>query len=194
MNDLVEIAKNSGNFSTLGPPATAARPLKAMLASRIAGILDERKLSVRAAAEAAGYAAADFSRIRRGKLDRFTVDRLMAILGALDPQIEMSLLVRPKLARDAVVERLKAHEQDFRAEGAISLHLFGSAARDEAGPESDIDVFVDYEPASNFSLMELVGMKNLLEQDLGVQVHIATRDSLKPAFRARIEREAIRIF
>jgi predicted nucleotidyltransferase len=194
MSDIVEIAKNSGNLSALGPPAVAASSLKVMLASRVTRILDERRLSVRAAEETSGYAAADFSRIRRGKLERFTVDRLLAILGALDPQIEMSLIIRPKLTRNAVVERLQAHEQDLRAEGATSLHLFGSAARDEAGPESDVDVFVDYEPASNFSLMELAGMKDLLEQDLGVRVHIATRDSLKPAFLARIEREAIRIF
>jgi predicted XRE-type DNA-binding protein len=67
-----------------------------MLASRITAALDRRKLSTRAAGDATGFAAADFSRIRQEKLERFTVDRLMAILGSLDPAIELSVIVRPK--------------------------------------------------------------------------------------------------
>jgi hypothetical protein len=194
MNDMVEIAKNAGNYSALGPAATAAKALKATLGARIVRILDARSLTVRAAAEASGYAAADFSRLRRGKLDRFTVDRLLAMLAALDPDIELNLILRPRLRRDSVIAALKVREADFRAEGATALLLFGSTARDEAGVDSDVDLLVDYDDGSNFSLLELVGMKQLIERDLGVDVHIATRDSLQPAFRERIEHDAIRIF
>lgn len=193
MNDLVEIAKNSGNFSALGPPATAARSLKAALASRIARILDERKLSVRTAEEGTGYAAADFSRIRRGKLDRFTVDRLMTILGALDPEIELSLIVRPKLTRAWVETRLRAQEGALRNLGIVGLSLFGSTAREEAGEDSDIDVLVDYDPAQ-FDLKNLYDIRLELEERMGAPVHVTVREKLRPEFRRRIEAEAVRLF
>ena len=193
MNDLVEIAKNSGNFSALGSPASAAGSLKVMLASRITRILDERKLSVRAAAEVAGYNAADFSRIRRGKLDRFTVDRLMAIFGALDPQIEMSLIVRPKLTREWVTAQLKAQENELRSQGISGLSLFGSALRGEARDDSDIDVLVDFDPA-RFDLKRLFDIRLDLEAHLGVPVHVTVRQKLRPEFRQRVEAEAVRLF
>jgi predicted XRE-type DNA-binding protein len=46
---------------------------------------------VRAASELTGTAAADFSRIRRAKLDRFTIDRLMLILNKLDQRVEVEV-------------------------------------------------------------------------------------------------------
>lgn len=193
MNDLMEIAKNSGNFSALGSPATAAGSLKAMLASRITRILDERKLSVRAAEEGTGYAAADFSRIRRGKLERFTVDRLMMILGALDPDIELSLIVRPRLTRAWVENRLRAQEGALRDLGIVGLSLFGSTAREEAGENSDIDVLVDYDPA-RFDLKDLYDIRLDLEERMGAPVHVTVREKLRPEFRSRIEAEAVRLF
>ena len=193
MNDLVEIAKNSGNFSMLGSPTTASRALKETLALRIARALDERALTVRGADEATGFAAADFSRIRQGKLDRFTVDRLMTILGALDPQIELSLIVRPKLTREWVTARLKAQEDELRVQGISGLSLFGSTVRGEVGAESDIDVLVDYDP-THFDLKKLFDIRLDLEARLGVPVHVTSRDKLKPEYRQRIEAEAVRVF
>ena len=194
VNDQLEIARSAGNVSDLGSPQVATGPLKAMLASRIAAILDRKKLTVRAAAGATGFAAADFSRIRQGKLGRFTVDRLMAILGALDPTIELSMVVRPKLTRERVLSVIKAVEKEARAEGATALYLFGSVARGEASPESDVDVFVEYDPNSKFNLLNLAGIKQALEAAMGAEFHVTTRDSLHPEMRQQIEREAIRVF
>jgi uncharacterized protein len=72
--------------------------------------------------------------------------------------------------------------------------LFGSVARDEAETRSDLDLFIDYDPEGKFSLLELVGIKLLLEQRLGVRVDVTTRDSLHPLLRADIEQQAIRVF
>jgi predicted nucleotidyltransferase len=55
-------------------------------------------------------------------------------------------------------------------------------------------LFVDYDEDSRFSLIELVGIKQLLEQRLGVPVAVTTRDSLDPLLRYRIEASAERIF
>lgn len=81
-----------------------------------------------------------------------------------------------------------------KALGATSLYLFGSTVRDASGPRSDLDLFIDYDRSSRFSLIELVGIKQLLERRLGVPVDVITRDSLDPLLRERIEASAERVF
>jgi predicted nucleotidyltransferase len=98
------------------------------------------------------------------------------------------------MKRDTAIERLRANQDAARALGATALFLFGSTARDEARPDSDVDVFVEYDPASHFSLIDLAGIKLALEDRIGCEVHITTRDSLHPMMRKRIETDSIRIF
>lgn len=81
-----------------------------------------------------------------------------------------------------------------RAMGVASLYLFGSAARDESRPDSDVDVFVDIEPGRTFSLLDLVGLKQLLEERLRTEVDVTTRASLNPHLRSDIESSAVRVF
>ena len=92
------------------------------------------------------------------------------------------------------VSALKEQSDAVRALGATSLNLFGSMVRDAATSTSDLDLFIDYNRNSRFSLIELVGIKQLLEQRLGIPVDVTTRDSLDPLLRARIEASAERIF
>jgi predicted XRE-type DNA-binding protein len=97
MNDDVELVRGSGNvFRDFGDPNAGLEQARAILATRIIGVLDERKLGVRAAEKLTGVAAAEFSRIRNVKLDRFTIDRLITILGKLDQDVEVGLTVRPR--------------------------------------------------------------------------------------------------
>ena len=97
MNDEpFEIVRGSGNaFADFGYPNAAVEQLKALLASKVIGVLDDRALTVRKAGELTGVAAADFSRIRKAKLDRFTIDRLMTILDRLDQEVDVRVTVRP---------------------------------------------------------------------------------------------------
>jgi uncharacterized protein len=98
------------------------------------------------------------------------------------------------MRRDEAIAKLSAGEVKARALGATSLFLFGSTARDEAQPDSDVDVFVEYDPKSHFSLIDLAGIKLTLEDQIGREVHITTRDSLHPLMRKGIEGDAIKIF
>lgn len=66
------------------------------LAAEIIVALDARKPSVRRAEAITGIAAADFSRIHNVKLDRFAIDRLMAILGRLDRKVTVTVTVKPR--------------------------------------------------------------------------------------------------
>ncbi len=103
MTDDMDLIHGSGNvFQDLGLPDSAREQLRALLAARIIGVLDERHLTVRAAQDITGIAAADFSRIRNARLGRFTIDRLMTILDRLGQNVEVSVDVRPNRATAAV--------------------------------------------------------------------------------------------
>ena len=94
-----ELVHGSGNaFRDLGHPDAEVLQLKAILAGKIIDVLDAQKISVRRAHEITGFAAADFSRVRQAKLQRFTIDRLIAMLGKLDQDVEVSVSVRPRTA------------------------------------------------------------------------------------------------
>lgn len=97
------------------------------------------------------------------------------------------------LSRVEAVRRLKALEPDLRGMGVSSLHLFGSTARNEAGPHSDVDVFFELLPdaALGFSYF---GLGAFIEDKIGRAVDFTTRDGLHEMMRARIEREAVRVF
>jgi hypothetical protein len=96
--------------------------------------------------------------------------------------------------RTEAIGALKPFADAIKSRGATSLYLFGSSARDSAGPASDLDLFVDYDPAKKFSLVDLVDIKFYLEDRLGVPVDITTRDSLHPLLRRGIESSAVRVF
>ncbi len=95
--DDMELIHGSGNvWQDLGYPDADIRRAKGILAAEIIGILDDRKLSVRKAQKLTGFAAADFSRVRNADYGRFTLDRLIKILNALDETREVTVTVRPR--------------------------------------------------------------------------------------------------
>jgi len=91
--------RGSGNvFRNLEHKNADAEQLKAVLATEIIKALDRDQLSVRAAHARTGIAAADFSRIRTADLERFTLDRLIAVLNRLGSRIEVKVRVRREKA------------------------------------------------------------------------------------------------
>ena len=73
--------------------------------------------------------------------------------------------------------------------GASNVRVFGSLARGEAGPESDIDFLVDMEPGR--SLFDLGGLLMDLKKLLGVEVDVATEQGLRSRIRERVLKEAV---
>jgi len=89
-----------------------------------------------------------------------------------------------------VLALLSSLQTPLRERGIQSAALFGSVARGTAGASSDIDVLVDLVPGSRFSLVDMAGTKNFLEEQLGRNVDVVTREGLEPAIRDRVLREA----
>ena len=95
--DELELVRGSGNvFADFGVPDADLRQFRASLAAEIIKTLDAQALSVREAEKRTGFSAADFSRLRQVKLERFTVDRLMRILDRLNCDVQVSLSVAPR--------------------------------------------------------------------------------------------------
>ncbi len=98
----LDLVEGSGNvFRDLGDADADIKQAKAILAARIIAVLDERGLTVREAAALTGFAAADFSRIRNAGLGRFTLDRMMRIVAALDGGLQVTVQVEPRPAAAA---------------------------------------------------------------------------------------------
>jgi predicted nucleotidyltransferase len=96
------------------------------------------------------------------------------------------------LQRDQILSQLRRHFPELQKEfGVMHLSLFGSVARDEAGPDSDVDVLVELgRPTGLIGLMRL---RTRLEALLGCRVDVGTSVSLKPKIRDRVLREAVHV-
>jgi uncharacterized protein len=96
--------------------------------------------------------------------------------------------------RNEAIERLKKCALQIAARGATALYLYGSTARDEGTPDSDVDLLIDYDPNGAFNTLDLVGLKSFIEEQLDRPVDLTSRDGLHPALQSRIEASAVRIF
>jgi predicted XRE-type DNA-binding protein len=76
--------------------------MKALLAAEIIRMLDREGLTVRAAHQRTGIAAADFSRIRNADLGRFTLDRLVSIINRLGSRVEVKVKVRSMQSAESI--------------------------------------------------------------------------------------------
>jgi predicted XRE-type DNA-binding protein len=95
-NDDMDLVRGSGNvYRDLGRPNAGLLQARAIVAAKIIHILDERELSTRDAEKLTGVSHSEFSRIRNTQLRRFTLDRMIAILGKLDEDVEHYLRSSP---------------------------------------------------------------------------------------------------
>jgi predicted XRE-type DNA-binding protein len=106
-NDELELVRGSGNvYRDFGRPNADLEQARAMTAAKIIRIIDERKLSTRDAEKLTGVSYSEFSRIRNTQLGRFTLDRMIAILGKLDENIEVSVSFRARKRRVAAARHV----------------------------------------------------------------------------------------
>lgn len=96
------------------------------------------------------------------------------------------------MKRDDALRLLSSYRRELEERfGISSLALFGSVARDEAGPESDVDVLVEFRETPG--LTEYMQVKFWLEERLGRPVDLVMKRALKPWAEPVVEAEAIRV-
>ncbi len=95
---------------------------------------------------------------------------------------------------DDVIARLRGHERELRARGVAHASLFGSVARGEAGPDSDVDIMLEFDRAAGVSVYDYVEIKEYIGDLFDVKVDVVDRAALKPYVRPPADRDAIRAF
>jgi hypothetical protein len=95
------------------------------------------------------------------------------------------------MGRQEAIALIEQHLSELREQGVRSLTLFGSFARDEAGPDSDLDLLVEFEGRTTFD--GYMAVKLLLEDGVGRRVDLVTKASLREALRPAVEQASIRV-
>lgn len=93
------------------------------------------------------------------------------------------------MTRDEALRLLCERRGELEPFGVRSLALFGSVARDEATPDSDVDILVEFEGLATFD--RYMDLKFHLEDVLGRPVDLVTRKALKPRLAPYVERDAL---
>jgi predicted nucleotidyltransferase len=89
---------------------------------------------------------------------------------------------------------LVAHRDDLRARGVRHAALFGSVARGEARPESDLDILIELDPDAKIGVFEYVGIRRYIADLFANPVDVVDRQSLKAHVRPSAENDAIYAF
>ena len=90
--------------------------------------------------------------------------------------------------------RLRARETDLRGMGVGRLSLFGSTARGEQGPASDVDIAVTLTGLDHLTLLDFVAIQQRAADILGTHVDLVSEPTRKPRLQAEIDRDRVRVF
>ena len=98
------------------------------------------------------------------------------------------------MKRDEIIEKLKEREADLRAQGVAHAALFGSVARGDDRPDSDIDMLVDLDPAIVVTVFDYAGVKEFIAEMFDRPVDVVSREGLKQRVLPKATADAIYTF
>jgi predicted nucleotidyltransferase len=98
------------------------------------------------------------------------------------------------MTRNEIIVKLRSTAPALRAEGVTKLAIFGSRARGDEHADSDIDVLIEVEPESKFSLLNLIGVEHIIKDATGLPAQATMRRSLDPRMAERIADDIVEVF
>jgi predicted nucleotidyltransferase len=99
-----------------------------------------------------------------------------------------------RMTQGNLIEVLRTYDAALREIGATALFIFGSRARGTERSDSDLDLFIDYDPTAKIpNMFRLMQIEEKISETLGISVTITTRDALHPLMKKSIERDAVRV-
>ena len=98
------------------------------------------------------------------------------------------------VSRERLVSNLRTLRPELEREGVAAMALFGSRARRDNHPDSDIDLLIEVAHGQKFSLLDLVGVAQTVEDHLGLPANIFLRRSLDADFLAAARRDEVKVF
>jgi uncharacterized protein len=93
-----------------------------------------------------------------------------------------------------VLFRLGELETELRRRGIRHLSVFGSVARGEAGPNSDIDLIAELDPGAHIDIFDWVSISALISEHIGQPIDLVRRPKLRPEIAAAAARDEIHAF
>ena len=98
------------------------------------------------------------------------------------------------IVREELIAELLALKPEFEGKGVTHVALFGSRARRDNRPDSDIDLVIDVSERQKFSLIDLAGVARTVEDRLGIPANMFMRRSLEPEFLAAVRDDQLPVF
>ena len=96
--------------------------------------------------------------------------------------------------KDQVIAKLREHEAELKAAGIVRLAVFGSVARGENSPRSDVDLLADFDKTRRYTLLTMGRLENRLADLLGTRVDLSSPEWLKESVKKQAIQEAVNAF
>ena len=98
------------------------------------------------------------------------------------------------IGREELLATLASLRPVFEQGGVKHLVLFGSRARADNRPDSDIDLMIEVDDNKKFSLLDLVGVGHIIEDNFGLEASVVMRRSISPRFAQETQKDLIEVF
>ncbi len=96
--------------------------------------------------------------------------------------------------KDQVIAKLREHAPELKAAGIMRLAVFGSVARGDDSPESDVDLLAEFDQTKHYTLLTIGGLETRLADLLGTKVDLSSPEWMKESVRRQALREALVAF
>ncbi|HVV44068.1 MAG TPA: nucleotidyltransferase family protein [Bryobacteraceae bacterium] len=98
------------------------------------------------------------------------------------------------MTKEDVIKRLRAHEAELRSAGITRLSIFGSVARGDNSPESDVDLLAEFDKTRRYTLLTMGSLESRLAELLETPVDLSSPEWLKESVKSQALQESVLAF